>query len=161
MKICTICGAENESESIRCCLCQSFLPEVEVFSAQVQPSEQGTVKICDRCGAVCDKNAVKCTKCGRFLNVSRVNSVSRENSAPAPLTARIDSGEIITLEAGQIIGRQYQPRIWDVYTPRVLYKVHFTDGHYMLENLKDSSFQPVRYGTDYSIGRKKMRFIEM
>ena len=160
VKICAVCGAENESEYIRCCVCQAVLPETEVLSPPIRSTEQMLVRLCDRCGAVCNKNAIKCTKCGQFLKGPRVCSKATEAREPAPLTARADSGEILTLTAGQVIGRQYQPKIWDAYAPRALYKVHFTDGRYVLENLKDLSFRDVDYETDYKIGRKKMRFEE-
>lgn len=160
MKVCVVCGTENESEHIRCCVCQAVLPETEVFFAPIKPTEQNAVRICDKCGTICDKNAIKCTKCGHFLKGSRVYSKATEVQKTTPLTVHVDSGEILTLTAGQVIGRQYQPEIWDAYTPRVLYKVHFIDGHYVLENLKDLSFQDVIYETDYIIGRKRMRFAE-
>lgn len=161
MKICVVCGAENESEQNRCCVCQSVLPETEVFSAPIQSTEQKAVRICEKCGTICNKNAIKCTKCGHFLKGSRVySSKNMVKQKSVPLTVYVDSGEILTLTAGQVIGRRYQPEIWDAYTPRVLYKVHFIDGHYVLENLKDLSFQDVIYETDYIIGRKRMRFAE-
>ena len=158
MKICTVCGTENDSETIRCSVCQAILPETEFLSTPFSLSEENAVKICDRCETVCDKNAIKCTKCGCFLRGSRVYSKVGNTPETTPLTMCVDSGEIITVTAGQVIGRQYQPEIWDAYTPRAFYKVHFTKGHYVLENLKDFSFQPVNYGKSYTIGRKEIRF---
>lgn len=158
MKICTVCGAENDSEHIRCGVCRAVLPETEMISAPIRAFEHKSIKICDRCGNKCDKNAVKCSRCGSFLKGARVCSKVSEIHKAEPLKVCVDSGEKITLTAGQIIGRQYQPKIWDAYTPRALYKIHFVDGNYALENLKNSSFQPVKYGVNYTIGRKKIRF---
>lgn len=159
MKVCTICGAENESELKRCKVCKALLPEVEISPDRVQRPEGESVKICEKCGATCGKNAVRCEKCGAFLNNSRryVERTAEENIAP--LVLQTDSGEVVTLFSGQIIGRQYQPKLWDIYTPRAAYKISFKNGRYLLENLKDNSSTPIDFKKEYRVGRKKVKFI--
>lgn len=157
MKVCTVCGAEYVQDLVRCEVCHALLPEAEVSAPPLQNSRSCAVKICEKCGKENSKTAIRCA-CGHFLsnNATRVKKTTSQDAEP--LLLQVNSGEMLTLMPGEIIGRQYQPKLWDIYTSRAAYRVGFSDGQYMLEDLKASSVVPVAFGKAYRIGRKTMTF---
>jgi hypothetical protein len=152
MKICRICGVSNADDATRCCVCGTILPEqtiAENRSGQTVPE----TKKCSLCGKINNKTAVRCSACGTFLGPAGREQTSA--SVPADKLALIVStGETLQITTETIIGRAYQPQLWDVYTPRAAFRVSRAGEEYELENLKTNQRMQLRFNTPYPLGRK-------
>lgn len=149
MKVCPICGVRNDDAQVRCAACDTLLPESvsETDSEQAEFTER---KVCAQCGKQYPRTAVRCT-CGAFLGVAERRAVEK------PLwTLRLQActGETFTVTKDTIIGRAYQPQIWDVYAPRMAYRVHRKQETYEIENLQTHRRSSLRFGEKYTLGRK-------
>lgn len=161
MKICTVCSAENESERVRCAVCNSILPLTEVLDSPIAAAEESGGIICSSCGKENDRSAVRCEGCGRVLATSKsgVKRLQRRRNLK-PLRMKLASGEVVTLLHGQVIGREYQPKVFDAYAPRSAYTVVFKSGKYYIRDNKTAAEIPVEEGREYVIGRTKVVFGE-
>ena len=91
---------------------------------------------------------VRCRKCNHFLG--RTQSESLGGSVQGVIvTVELETGETFSLHNNDIIGREYQPSLWDAYTPRVLYKVYSDNGVVMLEDLKYKKRLQLDYNKEY------------
>ena len=162
MKICTVCSAENESERSRCEVCNAILPQTEVFEPPIVTVETKSNIICNSCGRANSKTAVRCEGCGSVLTSNGSGGVrkARRSRNFKPLRMKLASGEVVTLSHGQIIGREYQPKVFDAYAPRSAYMIIFDSGKYYIKDVKTAEEILVEPGREYVIGRTKVVFGE-
>lgn len=154
MKICRICGASHADGESRCRVCSTLLPE-QIIPDPGGPQTQGAeIKRCGCCGKTNEKTAVRCVNCGAFLGAAER---LRESAEPTEetLVLHVSTGEKLQIATSAIIGREYQPQVWDAYAPRAAYRIHPKgNGAYELENLKTNRRTAVRFHEPYLLGRK-------
>lgn len=157
MKRCRICSSEFDNGEVRCSVCGTLLPQTEV-SAPVKERRK-LIKKCSYCGTINTPDKVRCRYCNHFLG--RTHSESLNSPAEGVIvTAELETGETIMLRSNDIIGREYQPELWDAYTSRALYRVYSDNGVVMLENLKYKKRMTLDYNRKYQAGQKNFRFIK-
>ena len=159
MKICSICGTEHTADQIRCSICGVLLPTVEVPEIRRKSSSFVEMKRCSHCGRLNKRTAVRCTNCGAYLEATEqynLDTVSRSN---APIFLSVSSGEVIQIAHNMIIGREYQPEIWDAYAGRAAFRLQ-TDknGAFTIENLKTHDCNVIKLNMPYHLGRKTFTF---
>ena len=154
MKVCRICGVSNSDDLTRCCVCGTILPEQSVAENNRKQTVGKELKRCGGCGAENQKTAVRCARCGAFLGAAERVHVTL-NTPADKLVLVVSTGETLQITTETIIGRAYQPQLWDVYAPRSAFRVSHTENNgYMLENLKTNEQTPLRLNAPYSLGRK-------
>ncbi len=155
MKICAICGTEHPSEQVRCSLCGSMLPSMEVPAPHIAAASCIQIKKCPHCDHLNNKTAVRCVRCGSFLGATerrRVKNVSRATDA---VYLTVSTGEAFRLEPDMIIGREYQPEIWDVYASRAAFRLLSDEaGSFTIEDLRTHDCEKIQWNTPYHLGRK-------
>jgi ribosomal protein L40E len=115
MKICPICGHENEDDAVFCEICRTGIrdvPPAEPGTVLAQP-EPVWVKYCPACGAENPAESDRC-RCGAFLaDAERVRKKEPDSEEPLKLT--FASGAVVILTAKEnILGREYQSDlVWD------------------------------------------------
>ena len=117
------------------------------------------VKKCLYCGKINEPETVRCLKCGKFLGRTQ----SELLSSPAEgviVTVELETGETISLRNNDILGREYQPEVWDSYTPRAMFRVYSDNGVLMLEDLKYKKRTKLDYNSNYKAGRKNFNFVK-
>lgn len=154
MKICRICGASHPDEDVRCSICSTLLPDQIVPEADDPPVHETEIKRCECCGKTHEKTAVRCDNCGAFLGSTR-RIREPQNTSTEQLVLRVSTGETLQITPQTVIGRAYQPQLWDAYSPRAAFRINQTaDGGYELENLKTNRKIPLRFQESYILGRK-------
>lgn len=156
MKRCRICKNEFYGEEVRCLVCGSLLPQTDIPMSFEKNGR--LVKICSCCGKTNLPSSIRCESCNMFLGKSQTVGSNRADDGVV-LVAELETGERISLKNNDIIGRSYQPGLWDAYTPRALYRVCLSGNEPMLENLKYRRKIKLYYNEPYHAGRKTFRFI--
>ena len=157
MKKCRICSSVYDNGEVRCSVCGTLLPQTEVPASASERKK--LIKKCTYCGTINTPDKVRCRQCNHFLG--RTQSESLGGSVQGVIvTVELETGETFFLRNNDIIGREYQPSLWDAYTPRALYRVYSDNSIIMLENLKYRKRVPLDYTKEYQAGRKKFKFIK-
>lgn len=90
-------------------------------------------------------------------------TVAREDGSALKkkrISVEVSSGEIIPIERELIIGREYQNDLWDCYSHRAAYRVHYEPGCIMIDDLTNKTTSPISFNKEYEMGRKVFKFIE-
>lgn len=157
MKKCRICSSEYDNGEVRCSVCGTLLPQTEVPASASERKK--LIKKCSYCGTINTPDKVRCRQCNHFLGRTQGESLSGSVQGVI-VTAELETGETVSLRNNDIIGREYQPSLWDAYTSRALYKVYSDNGVIMLENIKYRKRVLLDYNKEYQAGRKKFKFIK-
>ena len=160
MKKCPICGNSCTDSDLRCPLCSTILPKTATqYTNRTQGAKQ--IKLCP-CGAENKVHALRCEKCGRFLdNVSPSNSYGvAEKINCFKIKAFVSSGEEFLITDDIVLGRQYQKELWDCYTHRTAYYVHYDNSAkvMLIDDLSKNNSKPLLYDNPYKMGRKTIVF---
>lgn len=154
MRVCRICGASQSDGNARCSICGTLLPDQIIPEAGGPPVHETEIKRCEYCGKINEKTAVRCENCGAFLGSTR-RIREPQNTPGEQLVLHVSTGETLQITTQTVIGRAYQPQLWDVYSPRAAFRINRTaDGGYELENLKTNRKTPLRFHKSYILGRK-------
>lgn len=159
MKKCVVCGTECASELFRCACCQAILPSKEI---ETPISHSSTLaKFCS-CGYRNKKTAVRCENCGNFLDSIPVTVVygDRLQTKKKLVSIKVSSGEIIPVEGELIVGREYQDNLWDCYSHRATYRIHYESDCIMIDDLINKTTNPISFEKEYEMGRKTFKIIE-
>ena len=160
MKKCPICSNNCADTDARCPICQTLLPETVTF-APSKPKGAKQVKLCS-CGFENKPHAVRCEKCERFLDdVQASNSYgSTERTAVFRIKASVSSGETFLITDDVVLGRMYQKELWDCYTHRAAYHVHYDNNAkvVLIDDLSKNVSQAIKYNHKYPMGRKTVLF---
>ena len=160
MKKCPICGNNCNDSAAVCPICSTILPKTATSTA-IKAEGAKQIKLCP-CGTENKEHALRCKSCGRFLdNIPTSNSYDNsEKTMTFRIKARVSSGEEFEITEDTVLGRQYQKELWDCYTHRAAYHIHYDKAAkvMLIDDLKMNSSQPLKYNHNYRLGRKTINF---
>lgn len=157
MKRCRICSSEFDNGEVRCSVCGTLLPQTEVPASASERKK--LIKKCSYCGTINTPDKVRCRHCNQFLGRTHSELLNRPTERVI-VTVELETGETLSIRNNDIIGREYQPELWDAYTSKTLYRVYSDNGVVMLENLKYKKRMVLDYNRKYQAGRKRFKFIK-
>lgn len=159
MKQCPICKSLCSDNETKCNICSTVLPSTTALHRNIAGSTQ--IKRCS-CGEENSIHAIRCKSCGRFLSDVQA-STKYQNAVTADtfrLSGILSSGEKIEINDELTLGRQYQKELFDVYSHRAAYHIHYDKEAriVLIDDLNKGISKTLQYNTPYEIGRKTIIF---
>lgn len=160
MKKCPICGNKCSDTDSRCPICNTVLPQKSTLVVNKAKGAK-QIKLCS-CGTENKPHALRCEKCGSFLdNVPLSTSYDTSERMNAfNVKAHVSSGETFLISDDIVLGRQYQKELWDCYTHRAAFHIHYDNDAkvVLIDDLSKNISGLLNYNHPYQMGRKTVVF---